>query len=290
MFERKYEIVPNAPAHTSWDAYSKISLKEYRNLLETASDDETAFQHFFEENPSFVPGAFELFGSSGHYPYTQSLITQPKLDGGIFNRVPDFIWLAQDSLSFTPVLIEIEKPNKRTFTNAAIQSSDFTQALGQLQEWMSLLSIPENILQFYRCFDIPEWMKKKKFAPQYGLIYGRRAEYENNSILLGKRAQLVPPNVMLASFDRLQPDPKGQDLLCTSLSHGQYTVKTIPPTFRYSPMTADNLSVVNGFDYAITKMNHCSDERKNFLIKRYPYWKEYGSLDNKGVMNSSDCE
>ena len=76
MFERKYEIVPNAPAHTSWDDYSKISLKEYRNLLETASDDETAFQHFFEENPSFVPGAFELFGSSGHYPYTQSLITQ----------------------------------------------------------------------------------------------------------------------------------------------------------------------------------------------------------------------
>ena len=43
MFERKYEIVPNAPAHTSWDDYSKISLKEYRNLLETASDDETAF-------------------------------------------------------------------------------------------------------------------------------------------------------------------------------------------------------------------------------------------------------
>ena len=42
MFERKYEIVPNAPAHTSWDDYSKISLKEYRNLLETASDDETA--------------------------------------------------------------------------------------------------------------------------------------------------------------------------------------------------------------------------------------------------------
>lgn len=168
MFERKYEIVPNAPAHTSWDDYSKISLKEYRNLLETASDDETAFQHFFEENPSFVPGAFELFGSSGHYPYTQSLITQPKLDGGIFNRVPDFIWLAQDSLSFTPVLIEIEKPNKRTFTNAAIQSSDFTQALGQLQEWMSLLSIPENILQFYRCFDIPEWMKKKKFARNMG--------------------------------------------------------------------------------------------------------------------------
>ena len=47
MFERKYEIVPNAPAHMSWDDYSKISLKEYRNLLETASDDETAFQHFF---------------------------------------------------------------------------------------------------------------------------------------------------------------------------------------------------------------------------------------------------
>lgn len=290
MLKKKYEIVQDAPSHTSWDEYSRKSYNEYQILLETSADDEGAFQRFFEENPSFVPGAFELFGTSGHYPHTQSLISQPELNGGLFKRVPDFIWLAQDSLSFTPVLIEIEKPSKKTFTNAGVQSADFSQALGQILEWKAILSEPENILQFYRCFDIPDWIRKKTFAPQYGLIYGRRAEYESDQFLLKKRAQLVPADVMLASFDRLQPDPKGQFLLCSSLSHGKYTVKTIPPTFRYSPITADNLSVVNGFDIAIAQMKNCSDERKAFLSQRYPYWKKYGSQSNKGIMNTSDCE
>lgn len=290
MFEKKYKIIHDTPACISWDDYCKKSYDEYQSLLESSPDDEKAFQQFFEDNPTFVPGAFELFGTSGHYPYTQSLISQPELNGGLFKRVPDFIWLAQDSLFFTPVLIEIEKPSKRTFTNAGVQSADFTQALGQIAEWKAILSEPENVLQFYRCFNIPDWIRKKTFAPQYGLIYGRRKEFETDPFLLKKRAQLVPPDVMLASFDRLHPDPKGENLLCSTLSHGEYTVKTIPPTFRFSPSIAENLSIVNGFDAAIGKMKSCSAERKDFLSKRYPYWKIFGSQSNKGIMNTSDHE
>ena len=290
MFKKTYEIVQDAPAPMSWDDYSKSSYDEYQLLLQTHGDDEPTFQHFFERNPSFVPGAFELFGTSGHYPFTQSVIAEPHLDGGLFTRVPDFIWLAQDSLFFTPVLIEIEKPNKKTFIEKGTQSADFSQALGQIAEWKAILSEPENVLQFYRCFDIPDWIRKKTFAPQYGLIYGRRSEFESDPLLLKKRAQLVPADVMLASFDRLRPDPKGDNLLCSTLSHGKYTVKTIPPTYRYSPSTADNLSIVTGFDVAIHRMEKTSDERKAFLASRYTYWKEYGEQERKGIICTADCE
>lgn len=290
MFTKKYEIIADAPAAVSWDKYAKCSYMEYQELLQNHGDDEYVFQKFFERNPSFMPGAFELFGTSGHYPFTQSLITQPQLNGGLFTRIPDFIWLAQDSLFFTPVLIEIERPNRKTFTAAGNQSADFSQALGQIAEWSAMLKVPENILQFYKCFDIPDRIRKKTFAPQYGLIYGRRSEFEGNEFLTQKRAHLVPDNVKLISFDRLHPDPKGHDLLCTFLSHGKYTVKTVPPTYRYSPATADNLSVVSGFDIAIPKMEMTSPERQRFMISRYEYWKEYGMLEQQGIHCPSDME
>ena len=290
MFKKKYKIIEDAPAPISWDEYAKRSYGEFQLLLETHGDDEAVFQEFFEQNPSYVPGAFELFGTSGHYPHTQSLITQPQLNGGLFNRIPDFIWLAQDSLFFTPILIEIERPNKRTFTKAGIPSADFTQALTQIQEWMAILSVPENVLQFYNCFNIPDWVRKKTFAPQYGLIYGRRSEYENNLFLTQKRAQLASDKVQIISYDRLSPDPKGVDLLCSTLSHGKYSVKTIPPTYRYSPATARNYSVVTGFDAAISNMKQTSEERKAFLLSRYSYWKEFGAQESQGIICPSDCE
>ena len=290
MFKKKYEIIQDAPAPISWDTYAQESYREYHDLLQTRGNEESVFQDFFERHPSFVPGAFELFGTSGHYPHTQSLIAEPQLNGGLFTRIPDFIWLAQDSLFFTPVLIEIEKPNKKTFTTNGVQSAEFTQALGQIAEWKAILSEPENVLQFYRCFNIPDWIRKKTFAPQYGLIFGRRSEFEADPLLLKKRAQLVPDDVKLISFDRLSPDPKGSDLLCATLSKGKYTVKTVPPTYRYSPATADNFSVVSGFDTAIRHMEMTTSERKEFLVSRYAYWKEYGEADHKGILCPADRE
>lgn len=290
MLKKYYEIVESPPQPISWDEYAKTSYNEYLSLLENHGDDESVFQHFFKRNPSFLPGAFELFGTSGHYPFANSLITQPELNGGIFKRVPDFIWLAQDSLTFTPILIEIERPNKRTFTNSGTPSADFNQALGQIAEWKAILSEPENVMQFYKCFDIPDWIRKKTFAPQYGLIYGRRSEFENDEFLLRKRSHLAPENVRLISFDRLQPDSKADDLFCSKLSHGKYTVKTIPPTYRFSPATADVLSIVNNFEEAISSMEKTTDERKAFLIERYSYWKEYGEQPSRGIFCPSDKE
>lgn len=290
MFAKEYEIIPNPPAPITWDEYAKESYAEYQLLLETESHNERIFQAFFEENPSFIPGAFELLGPSGHYPFSQSLISEPEIYGAPFRRFPDFIWLAQDSLYFTPVFIEIERPSKKTFTDAGVQTADFSQALGQIVEWKAILSEPENVLNFYKCFNIPDWIREKTFQPQFALIYGRRSEFEGQPFLQRKRAQLVQEGVSLISFDRLHPDPKCDDMLCTKLSQREYKVKTIPPTYRYSPGTADNLIIVSGFQEAISKMKRTTPERMKFLLDRFTYWRDYASKEHKGIIYPSDCE
>lgn len=290
MFEKKYEIIPNPPPALSWADYSKDSYAMYQALLNDPNSNEQTFQKFFEENPAFVPGAFEIFGTSGHYPYTQSLISEPEIYGAPFKRIPDFIWLAQDSLFFTPVFIEIEHPGKKTFTKSGIQTSEFSQALGQILEWKAILHEPENILAFYKCFNIPDRVRDKTFQPQFVLIYGRRSEYEGQPLLRKKRAELAQDKISVISFDRLYPDPKCEDLLCTELSQREYRVITIPPTYRYSPVTAQNLTIVKEFENAIFKMKQVSSGRKRFLAERFPYWRNYGSNENKGIIHPSDCE
>lgn len=289
MLQKKYKMIDDPPRIIGWDTYAIEIEDEYREL-NIHADDESAFQRFFERNPSFMPGAFELFGTSGHYPYSQGLLSEPEIDNGLFRRIPDFIWLAQDSLNFTPILIEIEKPSKKTFTQSGVQTAEFSQALGQVLEWKAILKEPENILMFYKYFSIPDWVREKTFAPQFGLIYGRRSEYENNTQLRKKRAELTPDNVLLMSYDRLHPLADSRHLLCCKVKQGRYKVITIPPTYQYSPSTASNLKLMDGFCDAIPKMEKTSEERKEFLATRYSYWMEYGQLNNKGIINSSDVE
>lgn len=112
LLRKEYEIIKDAPKEIEWDQYCDNVMKEYQILLQDSPDRESVFQNFFEENPSFLPGGLELFGQSGHYPYMDALISQPEI-GSIFRRKPDFVWLANDSLSFVPVFIEIEKPSKK---------------------------------------------------------------------------------------------------------------------------------------------------------------------------------
>ena len=79
-------------------------------------------------------------------------------------------------------------------------------------------------------------------------------------------------------------------MLCTKLSQREYHVKTIPPTYRYSPATADNLKIVSGFQEAISKMKRTTPDRIKFLLDRYAYWRDYASKERKGIICPSDCE
>ncbi len=292
MLEKKYEIVLDAPKAVSWDEYYEHAKAEYLSLLSIGGNDEKVFQKFFEDNPAFMPGAFELIGESGHYPFPLSLVSQPNVGDLLFKRIPDFMWLAQDSLHFCPVLIEIEKPNKKTFTEKGVQTADFSQALNQIYEWKTILNEPENVLNFYKYFNIPMEMRRKKFCPQYGLIYGRRSEYEGDSALTRKRAELVPDDVVLISYDRILTtgSSKYEDLLCCKLHNGKYQVLTVPPTFRYGPHLVSDLLNVNGFVDAVSNMKMVTEDRRQFLKERYNYWIRYASLEQQGLIHTSDRE
>ena len=293
MMNQKYKMAENPQPIISWEEYEKCLMETYNDLLKNHSDKERVFQNFFEKHPSFIPGSYKLLGTSGHFPYRDCLISEPEV-GTIFKRKPDFVWLAQDSLTFCPVLIEIERPNKKSFKTNGEISADFNQAIGQIDQWRAALRKPENLLFFYEFFEVPDYIRKKQFFPQFGLIYGRREEYEGNVLLTQARVSKQRDDVSIMSFDRLHPHRDCSNLMCVRIKPSKntfrYHIISIPATFTYSPMRAEVLSRVSGFINKIDEMEYTSPNRKQFLKDRYEYWADFGKTEDKGIITSGDKE
>ncbi len=288
-FNKHYEIKKDAPKEIEWEKYRTESIEEYHALLSTCGDCEKEFQDFLEKNPSYVPGALSLFGQSGHYPFMDTLISQPEI-GITFTRKPDFLWLAQDSLTFSPVFIEIEKPNKKMFTDGGIPNADFNQALNQIDEWRYLLKDSDNIRAFYKSFSIPLHLQEKIFNPQFLLIFGRRDEYGENPKLSGVRASKQRDNVAIMSFDRLKPLYDYKQFTSCKMSQGKYRVLHIPPTFRYRADLVDTLKQYVDFQSAISLMEKTSEDRKKFLLERFSYWVDNAEYIMSGLLVSQEGE
>jgi len=105
---------------------------------------EAQYQEFLETNPCFVPGGRSVDGPSGHGPWPHALIRQPKLPG-LATRQPDFMWIATDSESTYPVLVELERPDKKWFTLDGRTHSDLNHAVDQLRDWEAWLAKPANV-------------------------------------------------------------------------------------------------------------------------------------------------
>lgn len=279
----------NPPKEVSWEEYEEKVNEEYESLLLNKSDDEKSFQDFFEWNPSFVPGAFEVIGQSGHYPLYDSLISQPEL-GSVIRRKPDFLWIAKNSLQLCPVFIEIEKPSKKMFTRSGDVASDFTHAYGQLQEWQTLLNDPTAQQTFFQCYGISDDYRSLQFKPQYLLIYGRREEYEGNKMLIGKRNAYQNDSIRIMSFDRLRPDYNSRNFITSVISNGEYKALHIAPTFRYRPDCVENIVNIKDFYKKIDEMKYTTGERKTFLKDRYEYWMSFARKSDKGIMVSQEGE
>jgi len=153
-----------------------------------------------------------------------------------------------------------------------------------------IMNKPTNVQILYEYFDVPDYMRKKKLEPHYGLIYGRRSEFEGDEFLTRKRAEMTPNDVCLMSFDRLRPIRDSHELLCARITGRRYNVISIPSTYKYSPSTSEVLDKLNGFYEKIDKMKFITSERKDFLKDRYQYWLEHGKLERKGIINTGDRE
>jgi hypothetical protein len=254
-----------------------------------ADPDEPTVQAFLEAHPFMVPGAHLGLGhlsKSGHAPFPGALITQPPLRG-LTARIPDFLWIASDSVFLNPVFVEIEAPRKRWVTAAGHQHHELTQSLHQLDEWCEWLDRPVNRQLFLDLYDVPTMLRNRKWEPVFVLIYGTRGE--DPAAVASLRARLTTQTRHVIPYEHLAPDPESANYICARRGSDGYEAVSVPPTLRLGPGHAEDWTLISGKDRAVSACSWLSDERRGFLIDRMPYWDEWGR-HGRGIRRLSDLE
>lgn len=280
-----YELKHGPPA-LEWETYRERVLHDWQALLDSAgSGDEKTIQRFLEEHPSLVPGAFG-FPTSGHYPFPGAVISQPRLIG-LTTRIPDFMWIVRDSECIQPLLVEIETPHKRWFTQRGRPSAAFTQAKNQLTEWRDWFDQNASKSQFFDYYRIPEHDRRwLAFKPFYVLVYGRRREFDQDPELNRKRAHQSRQDESLMTFDRLAPLEGAREMLCVTRKDDGYHALHLPATMRLSPTMTELRANIRDIPAALERNGWISEDRKEFLRERIPYWEGW-ERDDKGTFRGT---
>ena len=104
-----------------WLAVGQPIINQYKTLIDTNLDDETAFQSFFEENPLFLD------------PLSVKVWSKPDFHG---KKEPDFVIKRADN---SYLIIEIETPAKQIVTRDGQIGAKVTQAVTQAMEYRTFL-------------------------------------------------------------------------------------------------------------------------------------------------------
>lgn len=289
-FTKTYKLEVGPPAE-AFVAYAGKILPRYNELID-ADPDEPAVQQFLEKHACLLPSMRSLGPLPSSFPTDGLLVSQPRLPA-LTSRLPDFMWIATNSIGIYPTLIEIERPGKRVFTSAGAPTAEFTQARHQLAQWRGWFSMPENEVVFKREYGVGSAPNgSEMLEPRYILVFGRRSELENDPALRRERAFLLDGNIeSLVSYDRLVPDRMMENVITVrALGDGRFHALAVPPTFTLGPLDAKRLLIVDGMEEAISSAELMSDERKAFLLKRLPYWRTWAREGGGGFFGSMDVE
>lgn len=245
--------------------YNELLMARWHALLDSPqSSDEGLLHAFLERHPSLLPGSHTVDGDSGHPPFPMAVVTKPKLPG-MSDREPDFMWIATDSGSLYPILIEIETPAKRWFHGDRAEiHSDLTHAQGQLAEWRAWFKRGTNRAAFLDYYEIAAEIGHRLLEPRFVLIHGRRAEYERSRRRMEKRAELPREGERLMSFDRLTPAKHGELYSCVRKRQDGYTAVAVPPCLTLFNQ-GDDYSQIAGWDHALHACRDMSDARRDYL-------------------------
>jgi hypothetical protein len=191
-------------------------------------------------------------------------------------RAPDFLFTLNNSAEFVPVLVEIEVPSKKWFTQKGEVHSDLTHAMGQLTEWKAWLAVPSNRTTFVDLYSANDQERARSLRPHYALVHGNRAEFENKDYLNRLRHYYQPQESSLMSFDRLSLSSAGSRTATVRIRPpGEREVVSLPPTFLLGPYSADLTFRARGIEDAIDRMELISEARRDFLKSRVPYWRKW---------------
>jgi Domain of unknown function (DUF4263) len=261
-------------ARPSEEAYNELLMARWRSLLDSPESRVEGLVHaFLERHPSLLPGSHSVDGDSGHPPFPMAVISKPKL-AGLSDREPDFMWIATDSGSVYPILIEIETPHKEWFygDHAEIRK-ELTHAQGQLAEWRAWFNRGQNRSAFLEQYEVPQLLAQRRMSPRYVLIYGRRADYQGIRRREEKRAELARQDERLMSFDRLTPAKNSILYSCVKKTQDGYSVVAIPPCLTIFN-TGDPYSAATGWEEALDNCPDMADERRNYLKREFGVLRE----------------
>ena len=254
-----------SPGLPDQGTYEQFLAERWLALLDSEdSHDESLIQSFLERHPSLLPGSHSVDGNSGHAAFPLAVISKPKLPG-LSDREPDFMWLATDSGSLYPILIEIETPKKAWFYGDRAEiHSDFTHAYGQLAEWRAGFGRGYNRTAFLEYYDIPPELARRTLAPRYVLIHGRRENFESIPRRREKRTELARHDERLMSFDRLTPAKDG--VLYSTVRKGQdgYRVISVPPSLTLFN-TGEDYQLISGWTSALDDCHDMATGRRDYL-------------------------
>jgi hypothetical protein len=258
---------PTAPGVPSEEIYNELLMGQWQTLLDSpASQDEHLLQAFLERHPSLLPGSNSVDGDSGHTAFPMAVITQPKLPS-LSDRHPDFMWIATDSESVYPIMIEIETPHKQWFygQRAEIHSA-LTHAQGQLAEWRAWFNQGPNRTLFLDMYQVPQMLRDLRLSPRFVLVYGRRANYAGSRLRQAKRAELAREDERLMSFDRLSPAKWGTLYSCVRMTADGYRVVAVPPSLTIFN-DGEDYRYATGWGEALDACLDMPAERREYLKK-----------------------
>lgn len=285
---RTYEIASTPPPPMSWGEYEKIVSGEFASALESGASEATMHE-LFERHPCLVPGRHGLPLTAADAPFPTALISKPPLPSWA-GPIPDFMWIASDSVTLSPVLIEIEAPTKPWFTKSGQQAALLTQARDQLLEWRVWFETSHNRDAFLKFYRIDEMLRHRVFKPMFLLIYGRRSESHRTDALAQKRGLMQEDGVNVVSYDRLIPSEEASEYMCARIGKHGYTAVSVPPTMTLGPLFAVERSLLSGKEAATESNHYLSSGRKQFLVERFAYWDKWATLANKGTCSLGDSE
>lgn len=206
------EGTASEPPPWSWDDYEAWLWPAWEDCLRREAGDEGAVHRFLERHPCLLPGG-ETNGASigGHHgPFPGAVISKPILPGTL-TRHPDFLWPTKMSSIFMPVLVEIERPNKRWFRGDGQQTGDLTQAVNQVAEWRTWLGLEANRGVFYEKYGISSYIRSYfQIRPVYRVVYGRRSEFGADAVRSRHRESIRPDWLNWSTYDALQPSPNAR--------------------------------------------------------------------------------
>lgn len=273
---------PERPRAIDWAVYRDRVMSEWRALLDS-DPEEPEVQAFLELHPAMVPGGSGDVGPGGHHgSEMRAVFRRPPLKGGRRDREPDFMWVTRSSGLITPILVEIEKPSKRWFTQDGRPTAKFSEAHDQLNDWRAWFAVPENQALFRDRYLFGDRYRDRGMEPWFVLIYGRHAEFEpggghaDPGSLLFKRDGMRGSHEQLMSFDSLMPRYEHSDTMTVSMAAKGPTPFAFSPMFGTSasttPMTA---TVLGDPSEALARSVMMTPRRKAYLAERWEHWRRH---------------